>query len=70
MTGRFPNPIGIRPHIGLAGEMGTEPTKPPTKGGGFGHTINVSAPITINGPVADQGNLSAVLTEHAREIAR
>ena len=32
--------------------------------------ITVYAPITINGPVADQGNLTTILAEHAREIAR
>jgi hypothetical protein len=32
--------------------------------------ITVNAPITINGPVADQGNLTEILDEHAREIAR
>jgi hypothetical protein len=37
--------------------------------GGFGHTINVSAPITINGTASEHGSLSAVLAEHARAIA-
>jgi hypothetical protein len=31
--------------------------------------MTVNAQITINGPVADQGNLTAILVEHAREIA-
>jgi hypothetical protein len=30
----------------------------------------INAPITMNGPVADQGNLTAILAEHARTIAR
>jgi len=38
--------------------------------GALGHTINVSAPITINGPTTEDGNLSALLAEHARTIAR
>jgi hypothetical protein len=39
--------------------------------GAPGHTINVSAPVTINGPSPEQeGNLSAILAEHAHTIAR
>jgi hypothetical protein len=30
----------------------------------------INAPITINGAVVDQGNLAALLAEHARTIAR
>jgi hypothetical protein len=39
-------------------------------GGGLLGGVTVNAPITINGPVSDSGNLAAILSEHAREIAR
>jgi hypothetical protein len=39
-------------------------------GGGLLGGITVNAPITINGRVADSGNLIAILSEHALEIAR
>ena len=35
----------------------------------LGGSITVNALITINGPVADQGNFAAILSEHSREIA-
>jgi hypothetical protein len=33
-------------------------------------SVTVNAPITINGPAIERGNLSAILAVHAREIAR
>ena len=36
----------------------------------FVRRVTVNAPITISGPVADSGNLAAILAEHARERAR
>jgi hypothetical protein len=54
----------------LAAEKGPEAIIPLNKPGGFGHSVTVNAPITINGPAAEHGDLSAILTEHARAIAR
>jgi hypothetical protein len=62
--------IAIRPHIGLVGEAGPEAIIPLKKAGAFGATINISAPITINGPAGSQSDLGAYLAEHARTIAR
>jgi hypothetical protein len=54
------------PHIGLVAEKGPEAIIPLNKPGSF----TVNAPITINGATGERGNLSAILSEHAREIAR
>jgi hypothetical protein len=40
------------------------------KAGGLGASSTVNAPITINGPASEHGNLSGILAEHARETAR
>ena len=62
--------IVIRPHVGLLGEAGPEAIIPLKKAGGFGNTINISAPVTVNGITGGQSDLGAILAEHAREIAR
>jgi hypothetical protein len=36
----------------------------------LGPSFTVNAPITINGATTEHGSLSAILAEHAREIAR
>jgi hypothetical protein len=64
--------IAIRPHIGLIGEAGPEAIMPldKAKPGLLGGSVTINAPITISGPVADSGNLAAVLSEHVHAIAR
>ena len=63
--------IFTRPHVGLVAEKGPEAIIPLSKtGGGLLGGVTVNAPITISGPVADSGNLAAILAEHARERAR
>jgi hypothetical protein len=61
--------IFTRPHIGLIAERGPEANIPLNKPGSFG-AISVNAPITINGPASEHGDLRAILTEHAPTIAR
>ena len=63
--------IFTRPHVGLVGEAGPEAIIPLNKAKPrlLGGSITVNALITINGPVADQGNFAAILSEHSREIA-
>jgi len=59
------------PHIGLIAERGPEAIIPlGHKPGTFGAGITVNAPITINGPASEHGDLTAILTEHARTLAR
>jgi hypothetical protein len=62
--------IFTRAHIGLIAERGPEANIPLSKPGGFSASSAVHASITINGPTADQGNLTVIPGEHAREIAR
>jgi hypothetical protein len=64
--------IVLRPHVGLVGEARPEAIIPldKAKPGMLGGSITINAPITISGAVTDQGNLAAILSEHAREIAR
>jgi hypothetical protein len=61
--------IFTRPHIGLIAEHGPEAIIPLNKPGTFG-SIMVNAPITSNGAVGEHGDLTAILTEHARAITR
>ena len=60
--------IFTRPHINLIAERGPEAIIPLS--GATGGAITVNAPITINGASAEHGDLTAILTEHARTIAR
>jgi hypothetical protein len=62
--------IVIRPHVGLVGEAGPEAIIPVKKAGaGFGASITINAPVTINGTAGSQSDLGAFLAENAKEIA-
>jgi len=54
----------------LVGEAGPEAIIPLKKAGGFGASITVNAPITVNGIAGGQSDLGAILAEHAGAIAR
>ena len=66
--------IVLRPHVGLVGEAGPEAIIPLGRAAGvLGHMlggVTVNAPITIGAEATEHANLSAILAEHAREIAR
>ena len=55
-----------RPTLGLVGEAVPEAIIP-LRGRSLGHTINVSAPVTISGSA--QADVVAALRDHARLIA-